>query len=182
MSLRQPLAAGRVLAVTAVVTAAALALSSCGIVRDLQADDHPGPDTIDVDPEEDPRPEVEAEFPYTREGTIFQDTGQDSTLRFAINGLERTDEYTVIHYEETYVDHFRGIVSNLSMPNTLIDPVSGRAYAELTDQEGYYYGSVPPTTGSSRSPWAPPTSTGATSRACPTRSYRSPSSAAGWGP
>ncbi|GAA1118575.1 OmpA family protein [Nocardiopsis metallicus] len=147
MSVRQPLAAGRALAVTAVVTAAALALSSCGIVRDLQADDNPGPDTIDVDPEEDPRPEVEAEFPYTREGTIFQDTGQDSTLRFAINGLERTDEYTVIHYEETYVDHFRGIVSNLSMPNTLIDPVSGRAYAELTDEEGYYYGSVPPDDG-----------------------------------
>lgn len=152
MSVRQPVAAGRALAVAAVATATALALSSCGVIRDLRADGDPGnPGAEETEPaepvEEDPRAEVEAEFPYTREGAIFQDTGQDSTLRFSVTGLERTDEYTVIHYEETYVDHFQGIVSNLSMPNTLIDPVSGRAYGELSDEDGYTYGSVPPDDG-----------------------------------
>ena len=147
MPVRQPVAAGRALAVAAVATAAALALSSCGVIRDLRVEDDPERPSVEESGEPgetgEPRPEAEAEFPYTREGAIFQDNGQDSTLRFSVTGLERTDEYTVLHYEETYVDHFQGIVSNLSMPHTLIDPVSGRAYAELTDEDGYPFGSLP---------------------------------------
>ena len=136
----------RVLTATALTAAVALALTGCGVVRDLRSGDEPEPLTEVIEPEEE-SPEVDPDFPYTREGTIFQDTGQDSTLRFSITGLERTDEYTVLHYEETYVDHFQGIVSNLAMPATLVDPVSGRAYAELTDADGYPYGSVPPDDG-----------------------------------
>ena len=130
MTARQHAAASRALAATAVATASVLALSGCGIVRDITGT------------REEP---AEVAFPYTREGQIFQDTGQDSTLRFSVTGLERTDEYTVLYYENTYVDHFQGIVTNLAMPNTLVDPVSGQAFWEITDEEGYYYGSVAPT-------------------------------------
>ncbi|SIO85774.1 OmpA family protein [Nocardiopsis sp. JB363] len=144
----------RFLATTALVAIAALALSSCGIVRDIQGEDPEQAEPTTEEQaaeeqsgEEDPRPEVEADFPYTREGRIFQESGQDSTLRFAITGLERTDEYTVLYYDNTFVDHFQGIDSSLSMPNTLIDPVSGQAFWALTDEEGYAFGSVPPDDG-----------------------------------
>ncbi|MFB8765467.1 OmpA family protein [Nocardiopsis alba] len=141
-----PPASGRLLAAGALATTAVLVLSSCGIVRDLRGED---PQDVEAaaeeEPiEEDPRPEVEAAFPYTREGQIFQDNNQDSTLRFSITGLERTDEYTVLYYENTYVDHFEGVVRNLAMPNTLIDPVSGQAFWQLMDEDDYFYGSVAP--------------------------------------
>lgn len=153
MSVRQPVAAGRALAVTAVATAAALALSSCGVVRDLRADGDPdhreSQETEEAEPvqAEDPRPEIEAEFPYTREGTVFQDTGQDSALRFSVTGLERTDEYTVLYFDNTYLDVFEGTNRNLSMPHTLIDPVSGQAFSGLRDEDGTPYGSVAPRSG-----------------------------------
>lgn len=146
MTARQHAAASRALAATAVATASVLALSGCGIVRDITGTREEIPAAEESEEEADPREEpAEVAFPYTREGQIFQDTGQDSTLRFSITGLERTDEYTVLYYENTYVDHFQGIVTNLAMPNTLVDPVSGQAFWEITDEEGYYYGSVAPT-------------------------------------
>ncbi|MEU1898019.1 OmpA family protein [Nocardiopsis dassonvillei] len=156
MTARQHAAASRTLAASAAVIASVLALSGCGLVRDLTGtreeptrneetpgDEEPGnaagPEA--ADPRQGP---VEVAFPYTREGPVFQDTGQDATLRFAITGLERTDEYTVLYLENTYVDRFEGVNRNLSMPNTLVDPVSGRAYRGLTDEEGMPYGSVSP--------------------------------------
>ena len=145
--------AARVLAVTAAMSAAVLALSGCGVVRDLTgargAD--PGPPASPAPSSEvsgEPRAEpVEVAFPYTRGGRIFQDTGQDATLRFAITGLERTADHTVLYYENTYTDHFEGTNRNLTMPRTLIDPVSGRAYGELADEDGDTYGSVAPRAG-----------------------------------
>ncbi|MDT0328040.1 OmpA family protein [Nocardiopsis lambiniae] len=153
------IAPARAVAVCASVTASALLLTGCGIVLDLTGGRETPVVEEPTEEEVDPRPEpADLAFPYTREGQIFQDNGQDSTLRFAITGLERTDEYTVLYYENTYVDHFQGIVTNLSMPNTLIDPVSGRAFWEITDEEGYYYGSVAPT------PDGYPVEVGATNR------------------
>ncbi|MDE3723049.1 OmpA family protein [Nocardiopsis sp. N85] len=153
------IAPARAVAVCASVTASALLLTGCGIVLDLTGGRETPVVEEPTEEEVDPRPEpTDLAFPYTREGQIFQDNGQDSTLRFAITGLERTDEYTVLYYENTYVDHFQGIVTNLSMPNTLIDPVSGRAFWEITDEEGYYYGSVAPT------PDGYPVEVGATNR------------------
>ncbi|WP_232832140.1 OmpA family protein [Nocardiopsis sp. FIRDI 009] len=153
MNTRQSGNTGRALGAAATVAAAALALSSCGFVPDLSdltaggstepPEPSTGPSQEPESPEPTPEP-VEADFPYTREGQIFQDTGQDSTLRFSITGLERTDEYTVLYTERTYVDHFRGLNSSLAMPDTLVDPVSGRAYRTLLDEDGDVYGSVSP--------------------------------------
>jgi outer membrane protein OmpA-like peptidoglycan-associated protein len=153
MTARAHTPAARALAVTAAMTAAVLALSSCGVVRDLTgtrgaASEPPASPSPSAEAAEDPRAEeVEAAFPYTREGQIFQDTGQDATLRFSITGLERTDDHTVLYYENTYTDHFEGTNRNLTMPRTLIDPVSGRAYGELADESGSLYGSVAPRPG-----------------------------------
>lgn len=49
-----------------------------------------------ADSETDP---LEPDFPYTREGTVFLNTGQSGSETFTVTGIERTDEYTVLHYE-----------------------------------------------------------------------------------
>lgn len=92
----------------------------------------------------DEPPPVEEDFPYTREGRIFQDTGHDHEMRFSVTGLERTEDHTVMHYEVTYPDGFEGANRNLSMPHTLVDPITGRTWREYTDPEGLKYGSVSP--------------------------------------
>lgn len=89
-------------------------------------------------------PQVREEFPYTKEGRIFQDTGQDNEMRFSITGLERTDEYTVMYYEISYPEGFTGANRNLSMAHTLVDPITGRVWREYFDAEGLKYGSVSP--------------------------------------
>ncbi|WP_017596680.1 OmpA family protein [Nocardiopsis potens] len=89
-------------------------------------------------------PEVTEEFPYTKEGVIFQDTGQDDEMRFSITGLERTDDHTVMYYEIEYPDGFEGANRNLSMAHTLVDPVSGRVWRQYHDADGLKYGSVSP--------------------------------------
>lgn len=89
-------------------------------------------------------PEVTEEFPYTKEGVIFQDTGADETMRLSVTGLERTDDYTVMYYEVEYPDGFSGANRNLSMAHTLVDPVSGKVWREYLDGSGLKYGSVSP--------------------------------------
>ncbi|MFC4563959.1 OmpA family protein [Nocardiopsis mangrovi] len=89
-------------------------------------------------------PDVREEFPYTKEGRIFQDTGEDETMRFSITGLERTDDHTVMYYEIDYPDGFAGANRNLSMAHTLVDPITGRVYRQYFDPEGLKYGSVSP--------------------------------------
>lgn len=89
-------------------------------------------------------PEVKEEFPYVREGRIFQDTGQDAQMRFAVTGLERTDEYTVMYYEVTYLDDITGPNRNMSMAHTLVDPLTGRVYRQFLDENGLKYGSESP--------------------------------------
>ncbi|MEV2279050.1 OmpA family protein [Nocardiopsis sp. NPDC049922] len=89
-------------------------------------------------------PEVREEFPYVREGRIFQDTGQDNEMTFSVTGLERTDDYTVMYYEVTYSDEFSGPNRNLSMAHTLIDPLTGRVYRQFLDEDGLKYGSESP--------------------------------------
>lgn len=126
----------RVSAIALLVSGSVL-LSGCSIddftswARGLGADEGP--------------PTVKEEFPYVKEGRIFQDTGQDAVMRFAITGLERTPEYTVMYYEVGYPDGFTGSNRNLSMAHTLVDPVTGRVYRQYMDEDGLKYGSVSPT-------------------------------------
>ena len=123
------------LTVVALMVSGSLLLSGCAPVSDWWSEtfgDASGP------------PEVREEFPYVREGRIFQDTGQDAQMRFAITGLERTDDYTVMHYEVTYLDDFSGPNRNLSMAHTLVDPLTGRVYRQFLDEEGLKYGSESP--------------------------------------
>ncbi|WP_046470094.1 OmpA family protein [Allosalinactinospora lopnorensis] len=112
---------------TALLTTGSLLLSGCSLFGDG----------------DDPPP-VEEEFPYTREGRIFQDTGQDEVLRFSITGLERTPDHTVMYYEVDYPDGFEGSNRNLSMPHTLVDPMTGQVFREYLDGDGLKYGSVSP--------------------------------------
>ncbi|QVQ50529.1 OmpA family protein [Spiractinospora alimapuensis] len=93
---------------------------------------------------DDEPPPVEEDYPYVREGRIFQDTGNDDEMRFAITGMERTADYTVMYYEVNYPDGFEGANRNLSMPHTLVDPLSGRVWREYTDAQALKYGSVSP--------------------------------------
>ena len=121
----------RVLSFVALAASGCLFASGCSVVMSWVSGDGP--------------PVVREEFPYVKEGVIFQDTGQDATMRFAITGLERTDDYTVLHYEITYPDEFEGANRNLSMTYTLVDPMTGRVYRPYVDDEGMKYGSVSPT-------------------------------------
>ncbi|TQN32620.1 outer membrane protein OmpA-like peptidoglycan-associated protein [Haloactinospora alba] len=114
------------LAPIALLTTGSLLLSGCSLF------DSEGP------------PPVEEDFPYTREGHIFQDTGNDEKLRFSVTALERTPDYTVMHYEVSYPDGFEGSNRNLSMANTLVDPMTGKVFREYTDEEGLKYGSASP--------------------------------------
>ncbi|MBB6174126.1 outer membrane protein OmpA-like peptidoglycan-associated protein [Nocardiopsis mwathae] len=117
----------------ALLAAGSVLLAGCSITGDLSwFGDDSGP------------PEVEEKFPYTKEGRIFQDTKQDARMRFSITGLERTSDYTVMYYEVEYLDDIRGGNRNLSMANTLVDPITGRVYREYVDPEGLKYGSVSP--------------------------------------
>ncbi|GAA3761917.1 outer membrane protein OmpA-like peptidoglycan-associated protein [Spinactinospora alkalitolerans] len=124
------------ISVIALLASGSLLLSGCGITDD------PGP-WAQWFGEEGPPP-VEEEFPYTKEGRIFQDTGQDATMRFSITGLERTPDHTVMYYEVEYLDEFAGSNRNLSMAHTLVDPITGRVYRQYHDDEGLKYGSVSP--------------------------------------
>lgn len=121
------------LAMVALMVSGSLLLSGCTAVSDWWSD------TFGDGP-----PTVREEFPYERQGRIFQDTGQDVETTFAITALERTDDYTVMHYEVTYDDDFTGANRNLSMAHTLVDPLSGRVYRQFLDGEGLKYGSESP--------------------------------------
>ncbi|WP_028649188.1 OmpA family protein [Nocardiopsis sp. CNT312] len=112
------------LSAVAVVAAGALLLSGC---------------TVGDGP-----PDVREDFPYVREGRIFQDTGQDNEMTFSVTGLERTGDYTVMYYEITYDEDFSGPNRNLSMAHTLVDPMTGRVYRQFLDAEGLKYGSESP--------------------------------------
>ncbi|MFC7330428.1 OmpA family protein [Marinactinospora rubrisoli] len=125
------------LTVIALLTSGSLLLSGCTIVDDFTSwaggfGSESGP------------PDIREEFPYTKEGRIFQDTGQDATMRFSITGLERTPDYTVMYYEVGYPDGFTGSNRNLSMAHTLVDPVTGRVFRQYIDEDGLKYGSVSP--------------------------------------
>lgn len=137
--------AARGLAVTAAVLAATTALTSCGVVRDLRGE-REAPDTENVaETVDEPRDEeVEADFPYTREGPIFLDTGQDVETTFSITGLERTDDHMVLHYESTIRGPLTGSNTVLGLPPILVDPVSGVTAGPLQDSSDVPYGSVPP--------------------------------------
>ncbi|MBE3000931.1 OmpA family protein [Nocardiopsis sp. HNM0947] len=137
----------RPLVVAAAVLAAATALTSCGVVRDLTGDrERPDAENAAETVEEPREEEVEADFPYTREGPIFLDTGQDVPTTFSITGLERTEEHMVLHYETTIRAPLTGNNTTLGLPPILVDPVSGATAGPLLDGSDVPYGSVPPRT------------------------------------
>lgn len=121
------------LAVVALMVSGSLLLTGCTAVSDWWSD------TFGDGP-----PTVREDFPYIREGRIFQDSGQDVETTFAVTSLERTDDYTVMRYEVTYDDDFAGANRNLSMAHTLVDPMSGRVYRQFLDGDGLKYGSESP--------------------------------------
>ncbi|WP_141925803.1 OmpA family protein [Haloactinospora alba] len=130
------------LALASSLVSGSLLLSGCGLVQDLEK---PGEDGESPSPES-PEPEpVEEDFPYTKTGRVFLDTGQDTELELSITGLERTPEHTVLHYEASYKDQLRGSNTRMSTPPTLVDPVNGRVYNQYIDEDGVTsYGSHGP--------------------------------------
>lgn len=127
-----------ILSTVGLLTAGTLALSGCGVVDDLRErlqggaqDPSPKPS-----PEASPIPKVREEFPYTKQGRLFLDTGDDTQTELSITGLERTDDYTVLYVDHTYLDDVSGRVERMATPPTLIDPLSGRVYRRLRTPDG----------------------------------------------
>ncbi len=132
----------RPLAAISLLATGGLLLSGCGVVNNLTGDSEKPAESSSPGEAEKAEEAVEADFPYVREGRMFLDTGQDVRTELAITGLERTPDYTVLYYEQTYLDQLTGLNTWLSTPPTLIDPVSGQVFQEYTDDEGYaIYGS-----------------------------------------
>ncbi len=135
----------RALALASAATATTLALTGCGLFPGSDEGDDPG--AQESPPQEaaagDPRAEPgETNFPYVREGLIAHSEGEGTERRFAVTGLERTDEYIVMYYERTYLNEVN--VADSSLPPLLIDPVTGRTVYPFVDEDGIPYGSVGP--------------------------------------
>lgn len=129
------------------VAGGALLLSGCGLVNQL-TDDVPdngeAQDEGETTAEEADSDLAEAGHdPLVREGRLFLDTGQDGQIRIAINALQRTDDFTVLDYEFTFVDQLTGTNENLSSVPRLVDPISGEVYEPLVDDDEFTYGTYP---------------------------------------
>lgn len=118
-----------------------LVLSGCGVIQQLSDN---AAEPTDENPVESEDLAQVGHDPLVREARLFVDTGQDASIEVAIEALERTDEYTVLYLDFTFLDQLTGTNDNLSSPPRLMDPVSGRVYEPLVDpvtEEGY--GSIP---------------------------------------
>ncbi|PSK99507.1 outer membrane protein OmpA-like peptidoglycan-associated protein [Murinocardiopsis flavida] len=126
------------LASIGLLTAGALVLSGCGAVGELRDRILDGTRTDPTGRPTEPSamPTVEEDFPYTKQGRLFLDTGDDTQTEMSITALERTDDHTVLYVDHTYLDDVSGSVQRMSTPPTLIDPVSGRVYPMLRTPDG----------------------------------------------
>ncbi|GHC80328.1 hypothetical protein GCM10007079_19200 [Nocardiopsis terrae] len=131
----------RALGATSLVIALSLALSSCGLIRDLD------PEHTQEEPAaEEPTQEVSAEdveLPFVRQGRMFVEGGNDVAVEISVKALENNGEYLMLDISRNILEYITGEdVTYAGAPLRLVDPVSGEVLLPITSEEhGEPYGS-----------------------------------------
>lgn len=131
----------RALGVTSAVIALSLALSSCGIVRDLTSGGEEETTTSEETVEEASAEDVE--LPFVRQGRMFVEGGNDVAVETTVDALESDGEYLMLDISRNILEYITGEeISYAGAPLRLVDPVSGEVLLPITDEEhGEPYGS-----------------------------------------
>ncbi|MEU3017737.1 MULTISPECIES: OmpA family protein [unclassified Nocardiopsis] len=132
----------RALGLTGAVLALSLALTSCGLLRDLTSDSD-GAAPAAVEESDQPILAEDVELPFVRQGRMFVEGGNDVGVEITIEALENNGEYLMIDFSRTILETINGEeVSYAGAPLRLVDPVSGEVLLPITDPEhGEPYGS-----------------------------------------
>ena len=127
----------RVLGAASLAVTLSLALSSCGLIRDLTS----GEDD-DAPEEADEVEAVEQELPFLRQSRMFVEDGNDVAFEVSIEALEYDGEYVMLEYTHNVLEDMPGEVTMATAPIRMIDPISGEILRamEHEDHEEVAYG------------------------------------------
>lgn len=131
----------RALGVTSAVLALSMALSSCGLIRDLTS----GEGEEEQPPKEETAQEVSAEdieLPFVRKGRMFIEGGNDVAVEITVEALEHNGEYLMLDFSRNILQYISGEeISYAGAPVRLVEPVSGEVLRPITNAEhGETYG------------------------------------------
>ncbi|MBR8745106.1 OmpA family protein [Nocardiopsis sp. MG754419] len=130
----------RALGALGAALALSLTLSSCGLVRDLTAGDEPEAPT-EAGSEEQAEEVAAEELPFTRQGRMFVEDGNDVAFEVVINALESNGEYLMIDVTHNILEPLPGAVTSAVAPIRMVDPLSGEVLRVLSnDDHGENYG------------------------------------------
>ncbi len=131
----------RALGVTSAIIALSLALSSCGLVRDLTSDEGEEQTTAQETVEEVSAEDIE--LPFVRQGRMFVEGGNDVAVEITVDALEHNGEYLMLDISRNILEYITGEeISYAGAPLRLVDPVSGEVLLPITNEEhGEPYGS-----------------------------------------
>ncbi|USY17097.1 OmpA family protein [Nocardiopsis exhalans] len=130
----------RALGVTSAVLALSMALSSCGLIRDLTSaegeEESPTQETVEEVSAED------IELPFVRTGRMFVEGGNDVAVEMTIDALEHNGEYLMLDLSLNILEFITGEeLKYAGAPLRLVDPVSGEVLEPITSEEhGEPYG------------------------------------------
>lgn len=121
----------RLSASLATALALSLALTSCGLLRDL-GEDAANPDNPGEQAEEE---RDHAELPFVRQSRMFVEGGEDVTFELTVTNLEHNGEYLMLEVEQNFLEPVPGTITGQGAPVRLVDPVSGEVLRTLEDPE-----------------------------------------------
>ncbi|SIO89659.1 OmpA family protein [Nocardiopsis sp. JB363] len=128
----------RALGAIGAALALSLALSSCGLVRDLTGGDQP---PTEENSEEQAQESAAPELPFTRQGRMFVEDGNDVAFEVVINALESNGEYMMIDVTHNILEPLPGAVTSAVAPIRMVDPLSGEVLRVMNNEEhGENYG------------------------------------------
>ncbi|MET9711095.1 OmpA family protein [Nocardiopsis alba] len=127
----------RALGTSAAALALALSLSSCGLLPD-NGDSDPAPEETADQAQET----VAQDLPFTRQGRLFVEDGNDVAFEVVINALESDGEYLMIDVTHNILEPLPGTVTSVTAPIRMVDPLSGEVLRVLEneDNNGEPYG------------------------------------------
>ncbi|WP_049579485.1 OmpA family protein [Nocardiopsis sp. SBT366] len=133
----------RALGVTGVVIALSLALSSCGLVRDLTSGEEGEQESAASEESAEQVTAEDVELPFVRQGRMFVEGGNDVAVEITVEALEHDGEYLMIDFSRNILETITGEeISYAGAPVRLVDPVSGEVLLPITDEDhGEPYGS-----------------------------------------
>lgn len=131
----------RALGVTSVVISLSLALTSCGIVRDLTSGEGEEETTTEEAVEEVSAEDIE--LPFVRQGRMFIEGGNDVAVEITVDALESDGEYLMLDISRNILEYLSGEeITYAGAPLRLVDPVSGEVLLPIASEEhGEPYGS-----------------------------------------